>query len=133
MGPTSSKESRAAFTDGNRLETVLPDSGKRVWFRLLTGTDERRLPQPRRAAGGKLLSAMLAFRVSEEAIEKAVKAYEARTIRARSYPRIAVQHLHFSWTPPARPYTLDLGIRFFSYHGMRCTTSGETEWDYMRG
>jgi len=60
-----SEESRAAFTGGNRFETVLPDAGKRVWFRLLTGADERKLPQLRRSAGDQLLSAMLAFRVSE--------------------------------------------------------------------
>ena len=60
-----SEESLAALGDGNRFETVLPDSGKRVWFRLLTGADERKLPQLRRSAGDKLLSAMLAFRVSE--------------------------------------------------------------------
>jgi len=60
-----SEESRAAFTDGNRFETVLPDAGKRVWFRLLTGADERKLPQLRRSAGDRLLSAMLGFRVVE--------------------------------------------------------------------
>jgi len=60
-----SEESRAAFADGNRFETVLPDAGKRVWFRLLTGADERKLPQLRRSAGDRLLSAMLAFRVVE--------------------------------------------------------------------
>ena len=60
-----SDESRAAFGDGNRFETVLPDAGKRVWFRLLTGADERKIPQLRRGAGDKLLSAMLAFRVVE--------------------------------------------------------------------
>jgi len=60
-----SEESLAAFADGNRFETVLPDSGKRVWFRLLTGADERKLPQLKRSAGDKLLSAMLAFRVNE--------------------------------------------------------------------
>jgi hypothetical protein len=60
-----SEESRAAFGDGNRFETVLPDAGKRVWFRLLTGADERKIPQLRRGAGDKLLSAMLAFRVVE--------------------------------------------------------------------
>ena len=70
-----SEESRAAFSDGNRFETVLPDAGKRVWFRLLTGSDERRLPQLRRSAGDKLLSAMLAFRVSE------VEGVEARERR----------------------------------------------------
>ncbi len=37
-----SEESRAAFTDGNRFETVLPDAGKRVWLRLLTGAVEPR-------------------------------------------------------------------------------------------
>ena len=60
-----SDESRRTFLDGNRFETVLPDAGKRVWFRLLTGADERKLPQLRRAAGDRLLSAMLAFRVVE--------------------------------------------------------------------
>ena len=60
-----SEESRAAFAEGNRFETVLPDAGKRVWFRLLTGADERKLPQLRRSAGDRLLSAMLAFRVVE--------------------------------------------------------------------
>ena len=60
-----SEKSRAAFADGNRFETVLPDVGKRVWFRLLTGADERKLPQLRRSAGDRLLSAMLAFRVVE--------------------------------------------------------------------
>ncbi len=66
-----SDESRAAFLDGNRFETVLPDSGKRVWFRLLTGADERKLPQLRRGAGDRLLSAMLAFRVVDvEGVEE---------------------------------------------------------------
>ncbi|MCA9558905.1 MAG: hypothetical protein KC583_10115, partial [Myxococcales bacterium] len=60
-----SEESRAAFLNGNRFETVLPDAGKRVWFRLLTGADERKIPQLRRGAGDRLLSAMLAFRVVE--------------------------------------------------------------------
>ncbi len=60
-----SDESRAAFLDGNRFETVLPDAGKRLWFRLMTGADERKLPQLRRGAGDRLLSAMLAFRVVE--------------------------------------------------------------------
>jgi hypothetical protein len=60
-----SDESRAAFADGNRFETVLPDASKRVWFRLLIGADERKLPQLRRGAGDRLLSAMLAFRVVE--------------------------------------------------------------------
>jgi len=55
--------SRAAFLAGNRFETLLPDAGRRAWFRLLTGADERRLPQVRRDAAGDVLSSMLAFRV----------------------------------------------------------------------
>jgi hypothetical protein len=62
-----SDESRAAFVGDNRFEVSLPDSGATVWFRLLTGEDERKLPALRRRAGEQLLSAMLAFRVSEVA------------------------------------------------------------------
>ncbi|MCC6642358.1 MAG: hypothetical protein IT386_14455 [Deltaproteobacteria bacterium] len=60
-----SDESRAAFLSGNRFETRLPDAGKRVWFRLLTGADERKLPAIRKNAADRMLSAMLAFRVVE--------------------------------------------------------------------
>lgn len=60
-----SDHSRTAFEQGNRFETTLPGAGARVWFRLLTGADERKLPQLRRNAGERLLSAMLAFRVVE--------------------------------------------------------------------
>jgi hypothetical protein len=60
-----SDESRAAFIGDNRFEATLPDAGVKVWFRLLTGEDERKLPALRRRAGEQLLSAMLAFRVSE--------------------------------------------------------------------
>jgi hypothetical protein len=60
-----SDDSRAAFVNGNRFETALPDASKRVWFRLLTGAGERKLPQIRRNAGERWLSAMLAFRVVE--------------------------------------------------------------------
>lgn len=70
-----SEESRAAFVAGNRFETRLPDAGKRVWFRLLTGADERKIPQIRRGAGERLLSAMLAFRIVE------VEGVEARETR----------------------------------------------------
>ena len=62
---TLSDESRAAFIGDNRFEATLPDAGVKVWFRLLTGEDERKLPALRRRAGEQLLSAMLAFRVSE--------------------------------------------------------------------
>ena len=60
-----SDESRAAFLAGNRFETRLPDAGKRAWFRLLTGADERKLPAIRKNAADRMLSAMLAFRVVE--------------------------------------------------------------------
>lgn len=56
-------ESRAAFLAGNRFETTLPDSGKRLRFRLLTGEDERKLPALQRAAPDKLLSAVLTYRI----------------------------------------------------------------------
>jgi hypothetical protein len=58
-----SPESRAAFLAGNRFETVLPDSGTRVGFKLLTGADERKLPALQRATPDRLLSAVLAYRV----------------------------------------------------------------------
>lgn len=60
-----SPESRDAFVKGNRFECILPDSQVKVWFRLLTGADERRLPQVRRNARDRILSAMLAMRVVE--------------------------------------------------------------------
>lgn len=60
-----SAESRAAFIAGNRFETTLPDAGKRVWFKLLTGDDERKLPALQRAAPDRLLSSVLAYRVLE--------------------------------------------------------------------
>ena len=60
-----SDESRTAFTDGNRFETTLPDAGVRLWFRLFTGADERKLPQLRKNAGDRILSAMLGWRVVE--------------------------------------------------------------------
>ena len=62
---TLSDASRSAFTQGNRFETRLPDAGLRVWFRLLNGADERKLPQLRKTAGDRMLSAMLAWRVLE--------------------------------------------------------------------
>ena len=60
-----SEESRAAFVGGNRFETTLPDAGKKVAFKLLTGDDERKLPALQRSAPDKLLSAVLAYRVLE--------------------------------------------------------------------
>lgn len=60
-----SDASRAAFLAGNRFETRLPDAGRRAWFRLLTGADERKLPQLKRAAGERFLSAVIGLRVTE--------------------------------------------------------------------
>lgn len=60
-----SPESREAFMAGNRFETTLPDAGRRAWFRLLTGDDERKLPALQRAAPDRLLSSVLAYRVLE--------------------------------------------------------------------
>lgn len=60
-----SDESREVFINGNRFETTLPDMGNRVWFKLLTGEDERKLPMLKKNAGDRLLSAMLAYRIVE--------------------------------------------------------------------
>ncbi len=60
-----SDESREVFIHGNRFETTLPDMGNRVWFKLLTGGDEQKLPMLRKNAGDRLLSAMLAYRIVE--------------------------------------------------------------------
>ncbi|MBK7537568.1 MAG: hypothetical protein IPI49_19790 [Myxococcales bacterium] len=57
-----SGESRVAFVTGNRLETRLPASGKRLSFRLMTGQDERKLPALQRATPERMLSAVLAYR-----------------------------------------------------------------------
>ena len=46
-------------------QATLPDAGVRLWFQLFTGADERKLPQLRRSAGERMLSAMLAQRVVE--------------------------------------------------------------------
>jgi hypothetical protein len=57
--------SRTLFLNGNRFPTVLPDAGKEVFFKLMTGADERRLPALRRKAGDRLLSATLVYRLVE--------------------------------------------------------------------
>jgi len=64
-----SDASRTAFAAGNRFQASLPD-GRKVWVRLLTGEDERKLPQLRRAAPDRMLSGLLTHRVLEvEGIE----------------------------------------------------------------
>lgn len=60
---TLSDESRERFRAGNRFEAALPGAGKRVWFRLPVGADEKRLAQKRQATG--LWSSLLALRVLE--------------------------------------------------------------------
>jgi len=60
-----SPESRTAFIAGNRFDTTLPNTGKRVTFKLFTGDDERKLPALQRASPDLLLSAVLAYRVIE--------------------------------------------------------------------
>lgn len=59
-----SEESREAFLAGNRLEAMLPDAGRRVWFKLLTGEDERKLARAGKGQDGAL-SLVLALRVVE--------------------------------------------------------------------
>lgn len=60
-----SEESRACLHNGNRFETRLPGCGKRVWFRLAIGADERRFAKVRQSNRDRLWSAMLSLRVVE--------------------------------------------------------------------
>jgi len=56
-------KSREQFQDGNRFETTV--DGHKITFRLLTGADERKLPQLKRQAQDHLLSAILNFRITD--------------------------------------------------------------------
>lgn len=58
-----SDESRATFLATNRFPAVLPDAGRSVMFRLLTGNDERRMSALRRAAGERPITTLLGFRL----------------------------------------------------------------------
>lgn len=69
-------ESRAAFANGNRFETSLPVARNKVWFKLMTGADERKLPQLRKQSHERPLSALLNYRVLE------IEGIEARDKRA---------------------------------------------------
>jgi len=60
---TLSDESRAAFVASNRFETTLPDANRKVAFRLLTGSDERRMAALRRAAGERPITTLLGYRL----------------------------------------------------------------------
>ncbi len=59
-----SEEARAAFQAGNRFETQLSD-GRRIWFRLAVGGDERRFAGMRQSNRDRLWSSMLALRIVE--------------------------------------------------------------------
>lgn len=60
-----SEEAKAAFKNGNRFETKLPNDGRRVWFKLMTGADEARAAQAlKNGRDGALLTA-LALRIVE--------------------------------------------------------------------
>ena len=64
------EESRNIFQNGNKFETVLPGSGNKIIFGLMTGEQERKLPLIRKNAGNRILSAVLNLRIHElEGIE----------------------------------------------------------------
>lgn len=105
-----SEESRAAFVSGNRFETTLPDAGKKVAFKLLTGDDERKLPVLQRSAPDKLLSAVLAYCVLEigGVDAKAKRQFlEDLTMRDAARSPVVAQHRcgrttrHFDRSTPA--------------------------------
>jgi hypothetical protein len=60
-----SEDSRDGFTHGNRLPTTLPSCGKKAWFKLATGDDERKLAAGRSRQNGGMLASVLALRVAE--------------------------------------------------------------------
>jgi hypothetical protein len=62
---TLSEGARAAFRNGNRLETRLPHDGRKVWFRLMTGADEVRAATAMRAGRDGMLLTALAMRIVE--------------------------------------------------------------------
>ncbi|MGN6108837.1 MAG: hypothetical protein ACTHU0_27270 [Kofleriaceae bacterium] len=65
-----SKSSRATFLSSNQFPTRLPDAGRTATFRLLVGSDERRMAASRRDAGERPITTMLGFRLdSIEGVE----------------------------------------------------------------
>ena len=58
-----SDTSRQSFLAGNHFETVLPEAGRSVTFRLLTGGDERRLTTLRKNSGERPITTLLGFRI----------------------------------------------------------------------
>lgn len=60
-----SEEAKTAFKSGNRFEVKLPNDGRRVWFKLMTGADEAKAAQAlKNGRDGALLTA-LALRIVE--------------------------------------------------------------------
>ena len=59
-----SDESRSIFVAGNHFEATLPDAGRKVTFRLLTGADEKRIAAQRKANGNEHpITTMLSIRL----------------------------------------------------------------------
>jgi len=104
----------AAFAAGNRIETSLPRSGCRAWFRLLVGKDERRLAELIRRAPDRQLSTVLAYRVVEvEGVPDAERAAFLRTL-----PAADADHLIAEFEER------DLGVE--TSIEVRCTACGHT-------
>lgn len=59
-----SPDALAAYRDGNRFETRLHD-GRKIWFKLLTGTDEMKAASVLRSSRDGMLITALAMRVVE--------------------------------------------------------------------
>jgi hypothetical protein len=60
-----SDAAKAAFRAGNRFETKLPRDGRRVWFRLMTGSDEARAAAALKGGKDGMLLTALALRIVE--------------------------------------------------------------------
>ncbi len=62
---TLSEEAKVSFKNGNRFEAKLPNDGRRVWFKLMTGADEAKASQAlKNSRDGALLTA-LSLRIVE--------------------------------------------------------------------
>jgi len=58
-----SEESRATYLAGNHFDAVLPEAGRTVTFKLLTGADERKMAAARRSAIDQPLTTLLLSRL----------------------------------------------------------------------
>lgn len=59
------EENKELFINGNRFETVLPESGAKLWFRMLIGEDDAKLARLRQKNGELDLGDLLNFRIVE--------------------------------------------------------------------